>query len=340
MSRLARSSKFDPVTAWLALLTLAVAVLLIYKGAFTTTIGAGMVFADWPLSNGSLNPEGWTQDQAMFAEHSHRLLGALVGLLTIGLALALHVREARPWLRFLGWFSLGLVVFQGPLGGARVLMVNLDVAKIHGITGQLTFCALVALVVGTTKWWRTVPAWAPADESRFWSRQRIVGFAICGLLLAQLALGAIIRHRGAGLSIPYFPFSTADNQILPPSWNWAVTLHFLHRVGAVVICGAIMGWAIATWRSPVTGKAMKWIASLAVILLHAQIALGAGVIWSLRGHLETTFHVLNGAFLFAVCWTGTLAYLRPLLASERTLVQGKTSSVPPPASPVSASVVS
>jgi heme a synthase len=31
---------------------------LVLLGAFTTTIGAGMVFTDWPLSNGSINPEG------------------------------------------------------------------------------------------------------------------------------------------------------------------------------------------------------------------------------------------------------------------------------------------
>ena len=71
---------------WLAgycFLTLAVTLTLLYAGGFTTTIGAGMVFPDWPLSNGSLNPPGWTTDQAMMAEHGHRLLGATVGTLCI-----------------------------------------------------------------------------------------------------------------------------------------------------------------------------------------------------------------------------------------------------------------
>jgi len=36
--------------------------LLVTLGAFTTTIGAGMAFPDWPLSNGSLNPKGWLTD--------------------------------------------------------------------------------------------------------------------------------------------------------------------------------------------------------------------------------------------------------------------------------------
>ena len=60
--------------------------LLVTLGAFTTSINAGMAFPDWPLSNGSINPEGWLRDISMFAEHSHRLTGAVMGLITIGLA--------------------------------------------------------------------------------------------------------------------------------------------------------------------------------------------------------------------------------------------------------------
>ena len=60
--------------------------LLVTLGAFTTSINAGMAFPDWPLSNGSINPEGWLSDLSMFAEHSHRLTGAVMGLITMGLA--------------------------------------------------------------------------------------------------------------------------------------------------------------------------------------------------------------------------------------------------------------
>ena len=59
---------------------------VLYAGAFTTTIGAGMVFLDWPLSDGSLNPDGWLEDRAKFAEHSHRLLAGLAMILTIIMA--------------------------------------------------------------------------------------------------------------------------------------------------------------------------------------------------------------------------------------------------------------
>lgn len=44
-----------------------------------------MVFADWPLSLGSINPPGWLSYTAPFLEHFHRLLATLVGLLVLAL---------------------------------------------------------------------------------------------------------------------------------------------------------------------------------------------------------------------------------------------------------------
>lgn len=58
------------------------AVLLIWWGAATTTTNAGMVFADWPLSQGSLNPPRWLEVPPFMWEHGHRLIASVVGTLT------------------------------------------------------------------------------------------------------------------------------------------------------------------------------------------------------------------------------------------------------------------
>ena len=44
-----------------------------------------MAFSDWPLSFGSINPEGWLSYMVPFLEHSHRLLATLVGLLVLAM---------------------------------------------------------------------------------------------------------------------------------------------------------------------------------------------------------------------------------------------------------------
>lgn len=54
---------------------------LIMIGGYTTTTGAGMAFPDWPLSHGSVNPDGWWENFMQRLEHGHRLTAETVGLL-------------------------------------------------------------------------------------------------------------------------------------------------------------------------------------------------------------------------------------------------------------------
>ncbi|NIM09076.1 MAG: hypothetical protein GTO53_07995, partial [Planctomycetales bacterium] len=96
--------------------------LLLCAGALVTTEGAGMAFRDWPTSDGYnmfLYPwfaAAWDK----FIEHGHRLLGALVGLITIVLTVCLWKFERRGWVVALGAAALALVIVQGTLGGLRV----------------------------------------------------------------------------------------------------------------------------------------------------------------------------------------------------------------------------
>src|SRR3954468_1559764 len=117
-----RSTVHRPALAIFAALGSAWVFVLVTLGAFTTSIGAGMAFPDWPLSNGSINPHGWLENISMFAEHSHRLTGMMMGLITITLALWLWRREERAWLRQLGWWALGIVLLQGVIGEQRVTL--------------------------------------------------------------------------------------------------------------------------------------------------------------------------------------------------------------------------
>jgi len=309
-------TRTDAHKRWLAgycFLTLAVTLVLLYAGGFTTTIGAGMVFPDWPLSNGSLNPPGWTTDQAMMAEHGHRLLGAKVGTLCIILCIWMWRREERRWLRRLSYAALLLVIVQGALGGARVLLVNTDLAKVHGVMAQVFLCTLTAVAVGSSAWWRRLRLPADTGEERIWKRFRVAGLGICVLTMVQLVLGAIMRHRGAGLSIPYFPHASPDGGLLPVSWNWATQLHFSHRMLGFALFAAVAAWVIGLVWNPAIGATVKKLALLAFVVVNLQIALGAGIIWSARAPVETTLHVLNGAIFLSIAWAITFSFFKPQL---------------------------
>lgn len=298
-----RTSAHKPALAVFATLGGIWVFVLVTLGAFTTSIGAGMAFPDWPLSNGSINPEGWLRDISMFAEHSHRLTGMIMGLITISLAAWLWVREERPWLRELGLWALGIVLLQGVIGGQRVTLDALHVPGFqmslgqmlripHGILAQMYVCVLIAIAAASTRSWigRAMPL-SP--------RVRRIGLICTALIFAQLVIAVTMRHNAAGLAIPTFPYSTPDARWLPAQWNFPVAIHFTHRVMAVVLGVALTVFAYVIRRDPAATLALRAGASALVSLVVLQILLGAQIIWTMRHPETTTSHVVVGALILA-----------------------------------------
>jgi len=202
--------------------TVAVTVVLLSWGAVVTSIGAGMAFPDWPTSLGSYNLispiEGWWQVPAYLAEHGHRLIAGLVGMLTVVLAAWTWWADPRAWMRKLGLGAVALVVAQGILGGLRVLWVSIDLAMVHACVAQLFFALLVAMTLFVTDTWREqrgrLPETRAAGQLRTWT------YAAAVIIYLQIVLGALLRHPGAGMSGGY----TA-----------------LHVTGAFLVVGVVMG---------------------------------------------------------------------------------------------------
>jgi heme a synthase len=319
-----RNADYKPGLAWFAALGSAWVFVLVTLGAFTTSIGAGMAFPDWPLSNGSVNPEGWLTDIAMFAEHSHRLSGATMGLITIGLAVWLWRTESRGWLRRLGWWALAIVIIQGLIGGKRVLLDSLAVPGFdmtlgqmlripHGVLAQVFVCVLFAIAAATSRGWIERGGGLTGNTS---DATRQLGFWSLFLLLTQLWIAAAMRHNHAGMAIPYFPFSTAEHDVLPLAWDYRIALQFAHRAMAVVLAVVLAAFVRALWKDATVSGALRWIGASLLALVALQIMLGAYVIWSGRNAYITTGHVLVGALTLAVAFL--LVFLTHHRALERT----------------------
>lgn len=171
---------------------------LVWVGGLVTTTDAGMAVPDWPSTYGYnmfLYPwQSWLAGPwDLFVEHGHRLLASSVGMLTIGLVIAMWYCGERRWLRNLSLVALALVIFQGVLGGMRVLLDERTLALLHGCTGPLFFGLTVAMAVFTSRNWKN------ADESRpeFTPVGYIVrwlALATCVLVYLQLVFGAVLRH--------------------------------------------------------------------------------------------------------------------------------------------------
>ncbi|MEK6667058.1 MAG: COX15/CtaA family protein, partial [candidate division NC10 bacterium] len=180
----------------LALALCAGTLALILVGGLVTNTGAALAVPDWPTTFGyNMFIFPWSQMMGgVFYEHSHRLLGAAVGLVTIALAAALWLSEPRGWLRWLGVAALLAVILQGVLGGLRVLLVEDGIAIVHGALAQAFFGLAVCLALFTS------PSWgAAAVPSSDAAPLRRLALLTTGVVYLQIVFGAFLTHFGARL---------------------------------------------------------------------------------------------------------------------------------------------
>ncbi len=189
------------LAAWphrLALATAGATCLLILVGGLVTNTGAGLAVPDWPTTFGyTMFTYPWSEMVGgIFYEHSHRLIGSVVGLLTLSLAMSLWMVESRRWLRWLGVAALALVILQGVLGGLRVIWLSDRLAILHGVLAQTFFALTAGLVLFTSREWRGEPS--PLDRSAMRPLFALSGLTT-GAIYLQLVLGALLTHVGARL---------------------------------------------------------------------------------------------------------------------------------------------
>ena len=296
---------------------------LLFAGGFTTSIKAGMAFLDWPLSNGSMNPDGWLTESDKLAEHGHRLLGMKIGLLSIGLFIWTYFREQRSWVRMMARVLVLIVVLQGVLGGARVRFDQLNImsddnlvaqtfAVIHACGAMIVLGLLVAIAIASSRRWIENAAGFSKPSPRGVRRWGILATVI---IFIQILMGAVMRHADAGLAIAKFPLAS-ENSLLPVFWNFGVSIHFAHRVGAVVVTVALLIFLGKVWGSPAAKRALGYGALLIALLLGLQIYLGALTIWTVKNPYVATGHHLIGAFLLASTWALTFLAHHPKPKSQ------------------------
>lgn len=253
---------------------------LLIAGALVTSNEAALSVPDWPLSFGTLTPP---MIGGIRYEHTHRVIGAFIGLLTIVLAVVLARREERRWVRYLAYSAIGVVIAQGVLGGLTVLLyLHYGLPVAHACLAQIFFGIVVSLAVFTGRWWTSE---RPQLKDQGSPAVHTVATLNAIVIFFQVVLGAGFRHQ----DIPIWP----------------------HIVGAGLVLAAVTWTAVAMRKrfgsSPEISKAR--------MLLHAifgtQLLLGFAAWWSRLSTAQapqpmpamvtlTVVHTVVGALLFAV----------------------------------------
>lgn len=177
--------------AWLtALLTL---LLPVTTGAIVTTLKAGMAFGDWPSSDGyTMVTYPWlTAARDQFVEHSHRLAGLTIGVLSVGLAAYTWCSSSGRLSKYLAAAIFGSVVVQGLLGGARVLLDRETMALVHGDFAAGVFSLMAVLVLTTAVGWEA----RVRLQSRSAAKTALTWALIASVLMSlQYFFGGVLRH--------------------------------------------------------------------------------------------------------------------------------------------------
>lgn len=300
------TTAFNPALALYAKCVVALTFVLLFIGGLVTSYHAGMAVPDWPLSFGSLNPEGWWGNFPVRLEHGHRLFAAGIGLLImIFCGWAFASASTSGTVRWLTALAFVGVVVQGTFGGLRVTLEtagNLKAAMalriVHGTTAQVELCLLVILAALLSRGW-IEGSWKFSGASLVPVRR--LAWLVVFALLAQLVAGAAMRHLGAGLAIPTFPEANVAGSWLPTVHNKFVEINFTHtRVGAIVVTLLVLALSALVFRRADGDVRLTSPTAGLLGLLLVQLSLGVAVILHAKPVTLTTIHVINGAAILAL----------------------------------------
>jgi heme a synthase len=269
--------------------------LLMAIGSATRVMNAGLACPDWPLCYGTLVPTQQMNLQ-VFLEWFHRLDAMLIGLMTIALAVLSWVfRKALPiWTPWLTTLALGLIVFQGVLGGLTVTqLLRFDIVTAHLGTALAFFLTL--LIIGTL----LLPYKATGTVGR------LPWFSLTAAILVYLQSlsGALVGSRWA------------LHQCLLVSQLCSVMN--THLAGVIPAAIATLSVVLLASRTAALDGGLRRLSHVAGGLLLLQILLGLA---TFRLHLQvevlTVSHQAIGAALLGtlVCFTVLAWRDRPSIA--------------------------
>jgi len=288
-------------------LTAGSVLVLIFIGGLVTSTGSGLSVPDWPLSYGKLMPP---MEGGVFYEHGHRMAATLVGLLALVLAGWTARVESRRQVRRLAWGGLLMVVAQGVLGGLTVLFLLPPAISIaHGCLAQVYLCLSIGLAYLTSGEWSQSQGQArDLDQTGL----RTTAVAVTALAFLQLALGAVMRHLGAGLAIPDFPLVFGG--LIPPAASVPILVHFAHRVGALAVLGAVV-WLLLKARRAGDPRFLRPAQAL-LTLVALQVLLGGATVLLAKEPITTSLHVATGAVVLGLGFFLVLRAYRMLAPPE------------------------
>jgi cytochrome c oxidase assembly protein subunit 15 len=268
----------------LARITLALFFLLHIWGNLVAGLKAGLACPDWPLCRGEIIPPLRFD---VWMEFTHRLIAAAATIFLVLLARK-RLKSYEGIAKAVPVTVLGLIATVIILGGITVIMeLPPQITTIHFMAGLVVF-----LLVGYMTFFdgdKRAPRFATKGYAGLF-------FGLGMLIFFQAALGAYVRHSGAGQACPDFPACLGS---WLPHLSGGVLIHYSHRILAYLIVGTITALAAAIFLDERL-KGHRRSALILLLLVVLQIGIGAGVVQSGLNFAATALHLAMALVMLLV----------------------------------------
>jgi len=291
----------------LVFVSILLAIVVVSLGAYTRLTHAGLGCPDWPGCYGFIDvpktteqivaaeqafPDRPVEPHKAWNEMIHRYFAGSLGLLILMIALMSLKRRAQGGPVGLPILILLVVVFQAALGMWTVTMKLMPVVVMgHLLGGFTTLCLLLLLYL------RLSDYRVPGGD---FAVKKYAKFAVIGIfiLAGQIGLGGWTSSNYAALTCTELPICQAGwvdlinfehaFDLVPPekeSYEFGhldhasrVTIHVMHRFGAIVTTLYLMWLVISIYRRAQSPFFRNAALSLGFIL-SVQVGLGISNVW-------------------------------------------------------------
>lgn len=278
------STKYRKGSAKLALITCALAFVVILLGAYTRLTNAGLSCPDWPncygytlpphtptqLANANLRfPETPVDVKRAWTEMTHRYAAGAEGMLILLFVGSIFlVRTKIETKRLLiGGGLIALLLVQIMLG---MLTVTAKLKPFIVLSHLLTGLTILSLL-----WWAYLDLNVHEDVYMNKHSGKLIPYlwVTFAVVILQIALGGWVSTHYAGLACIDFPY--CNGQLIPPmQWqNWQtdlITIQMLHRFGAAALTVVVLFVSLKM----IVSQSFRTMGLTLLLLLGLQLTLG------------------------------------------------------------------